>query len=246
MALAVLVICMTATVNGQFKKGDKMLGASVGTLFFSHSNTDLSTTLLVSSTSNDNYGITFNPSLGWFVSDNIAVGIMPNIGYTKLKTLGKTPSGSTFIKDESNRFNAGLGGFARYYLPGGNVKTRFYGQYDLSIGLGGSKRDGFEYERNGIFVDRYSYKSSGDLTVNTGINLGVSKFVSNRTALDIFIGYKFSYIKSNTKGNFLRDYTNPGTADETTTPDYDQKLTGHNFTLGVGFQIFLDKKNSSH
>jgi hypothetical protein len=242
LSVVVIGLLITAAINAQFRRGDKMVGASIGTVFFNHSNTDLSTSLLVSSTSNDNYGINFNPSLGWFVSDNIAIGIMPTVGYSKQKILGKTPTGNTFIKDESNRFNVGIGGFARYYLPGENTKARFFGQYDLSVSLGGSKRDGFEYERNGIYVDRYDYKSSGDFFANTGISLGVSKFLSNKTALDIYFGYKLSYIKSNTTGNFSRDYTNPATADETERPDYVQKLTGHNLTLGVGFQIFLDKK----
>lgn len=242
LSFVVTVLLINSITNAQFKKGDKMVGASVGTVFFNHNSTESSSTVVYSTISNDNYGINFNPAIGWFISDNISIGIKPTVGYYKQKILGTTPAGSTFLKDESNRFKIGVGGFARYYLNSDNVKTRFFGQYDLSAGLGGSKREGFEYERVGVFVDRYDYKSSGDFFANTGILLGLSKFLSNKTALDVYIGYEFSYIRSNTTGNFSRDYSDPSTGDVTEKPDFVQKLTGHNVTLGVGFQVFLEKK----
>ncbi len=239
--IAVLALLANTKINAQFKKGDKMLGASVGTIFFNNGNTDVSTSILTSTTSSDNFGISFNPSLGWFIDDNIAVGLIPAIAFNKQKTLGKS-GGNTFLKDETSRFNVTVGGFARYYFNGENPKTMFFGQYDLSAGLGGSKTEGFQYETNGVYVDRYTQKSSGDFLVNTGLSLGVSKFLAAKTALDFYIGYKFSYIKSNPKGTFFRDYLDPNTGDVTQKPDYDQKFTGHNLVLGVGFQIFLDKK----
>lgn len=219
-----------------------MAGASIGTIFFNHTSTDISTTISLSTTSNDNFAISFHPSLGWFINDNIAIGVMPDIGFNKQKILGKSPSGTTFLKEESNTFNAGIGGFARYYLDGSNPKMRLFGQFDIAAGLGGNKDEGFQYETYGVYVDRYNYKSSGDLFLNTGLSLGLAKFVSARTSFDFFIGYKFSYNKRNPKGNFLRDYTDPGIGDITSKPDYDQKTTGHGVMIGIGFQVFLEKK----
>jgi hypothetical protein len=242
LAFVFPALVVTTIINAQFKKGDKMVGASIGTAFFNHGNTDLSTSILASTTSDDNFGIVFNPSVGWFINDNVAIGIMPNAGYNNQKILGKSPAGNTFLKDKSSRFNIGVGGFARYYFHTTNLKTRLFGQYDLSAGLSGSKREGFQYETYGVFVDRYNYKSSGDFFASTGLSLGVSKFLSGKTSLDFYIGYKFSYTRSNTTGNFFRDYSDPGAGDITEKPDYDQKFTGHNVTLGVGFQVFLDKK----
>jgi hypothetical protein len=239
---AATALLITIIINAQFKKGDKMAGASIGTIFFNHGNTDLSTSISISTTSYDNFGISFNPMFGWFIKDNIAVGIMPNVGYNKQKILGKSPSGTTFLKDESSRYNIDIGGFARYYFNTTNVKTRLFGQYNLSVGLGGSKSEGFQYETYGVYVDRYNYKSSGDFFASTGLLAGVSKFLSGKTSLDFYIGYEFSYIKSNTTGNFFRDYSDPLIGDVTEKPDYDQKFTGHGIILGVGFQVFLEKK----
>jgi hypothetical protein len=237
---AVSVLLISISANAQFKKGDKMAGASVGSAFFNSGSTDQSTSLASLTVSSNDFGISLTPSIGWFITDNVAIGIAPTVSYDKKKILGKS-SGSTYLKDETSQFNFGVGGFTRYYFSGNSIKTRFFGQYDLSAGLGGSNDEGFQYETYGLYVDRYKTKSSGDFFVNTGVALGISKFLSGKTSLDFYIGYKFSYIKSNPKGTFVRDYTDPATGDVTQKPDYDQTFTGHNVVLGVGFQIFLDK-----
>ncbi|MFI5129113.1 MAG: hypothetical protein ACHQFX_03950 [Chitinophagales bacterium] len=241
LSFAVASLLMTTMLTAQFKKGDRMLGASVGTIFFNNDNTDVSTSIATSTNSSDNFGISFNPAIGWFINDNIAIGIMPAIAYNKEKIIGES-GGSTYLKDESNSFNFTVGGFARYYFSGDNLKTAFFGQYDLAAGLGGSKTEGFQYETNGVYVDRYSQKSSGDFVANTGLSIGLSKFLASKTALDFYVGYKLSYSKSHPKGTFLRDYSDPTTGDVTQKPDYEQKFIGHHFVFGVGFQIFLEKK----
>lgn len=218
-----------------------MLGASVGSAFFNSGATDFSNPIGSSTTSNDNFGISLSPSIGWFMTGNIVIGIMPVIGYNKQKQLGKSSAGSTYLKDVTNQFNFGIGGFARYYFSGNSTMTRFFGQYNLSLGLGGSKSEGFEYERLGVYVDRYNRKSSGDFFTNTGLAFGVSKFLTTHTSLDFYLGYNFSYTSGNPTGSTFRDYSDPGTGDVTEKIDYDQKFTGHNIVLGVGFQVFLEK-----
>jgi hypothetical protein len=241
IVIVVAVLLITITINAQFKKGDKMLGASVGSVFFNSGSTDLSNSISTSTTTINNFGITLNPSIGWFTKDNLAIGLMPSFGYNKQNQLGKSSSGSTYLKDDNSQFNFSIGGFARYYFIGNSSSTRFFGQYDLSLGIGSSKREGFQYETLGVYVDRYNQKSSGDFNASTGLSAGVSKFLSKYTSLDIYIGYKFSYNKSNPTGSSLRDYSDPGTPDQTQKIDFDQKFTGHNVVLGVGFQVFLEK-----
>ncbi len=241
-AFIAIGLLMSIAINAQFQKGDKMAGVSIGTVFFNHGSTDISTSISTSTTSNDNFGISLDPSIGWFINNNVAIGIMPTAGYNKQKILGKSSSGSTYLKDETSQFNFGVGGFARYYFNGNNNLMRFFGQYDLSFGLNGSKNNGYQYETYGVYVDRYNQKSSGDFFAKTGLMFGVSKFLANHLSLDFYAGYKFSYINSNPKGTFFRDYSDPGTGDITQTINYDQKFTGHNVVLGVGLQVFLSKK----
>src|SRR5215813_6586629 len=96
-ALVVLFLPATLFVNAQFKKGDRMVGASIGTIFFNSGSTDNSTSISTSTTSNDNYGINLAPSIGWFINDNVAIGIMPSVAFNKQKILGKA-GGNTFLK----------------------------------------------------------------------------------------------------------------------------------------------------
>jgi hypothetical protein len=219
-----------------------MVGASVGTIFFNNSSTDFATSIGTSSTTSNSFGVTFNPAIGWFINENVAVGIMPDINYSKQKQTGRSSTGNTYLKNENNQFNIGVGGFARYYFKGRSEKTRLFGQYQLLVGLGGTKTEGFQYETLGVYVDRYDRKSSGDFFAKTGLNLGVSQFISSRTALDFYVGYTFSYSKSNPTGTSVRDFANPATPDETQKINYDQKVTGNNVVIGVGFQVFLDKR----
>ncbi|HLG38207.1 MAG TPA: hypothetical protein VI461_01015 [Chitinophagaceae bacterium] len=242
IVLIVPVLFLNILMYAQFKKGDKMVGASIGSLFYNNSSTDFSNSLGSSSTETDNYGIVFSPAIGWFISEDIVIGAAPMISYNKQKQLGKSSGGSTYLKNESNQFGVSIGGFSRYYFKGASNNLRFFGQYNLSFGFGGSKSEGFEYETLGLYVDRYDNKSSGDFMINTGVNLGLSKFVGSHASIDFYVGYGYSYIKSNPSGTSVRDYADPGTADITTQIEFEQKITGHNIILGIGFQLFLEKK----
>src|SRR5829696_7465790 len=111
-----LFILISLSSTAQTKKGNKMIGASVGTIFFNSGTTDLSTVLASTSTTDNNFGVSINPSIGWFNSDNLVLGISPVIGFRTLKKVGNASNGNTFLKDETNEYNFGIGGFARYYL----------------------------------------------------------------------------------------------------------------------------------
>jgi hypothetical protein len=240
--LAALALAFSVIIHAQFKKGDKMAGASIGTVFFNSSTIDLSYPVGTSSTTNNNFGISLSPSLGWFISDNIVVGAAPVINYTKEKQLGKSSSnGNTYLKNDAHQYGFELGGFARYYLKGTGT-SRFFGQYNLAAGINGSKNEGFQYDTYGVYVDRYNQNSSGDFAVNTGLTVGLSKFLANHNALDFYIGYTFSYVKSNPKGTTIRDYTDAGTPDINQSINYTQKFTGHNVVLGLGYQLFFSRK----
>ncbi len=62
------------------------------------------------------------------------------------------------------------------------------------------------------------------------------------TGLDLFAGYTFSYDKNTFKTTTQVDLGNNGTIDQTTISDPTQKFTNHGFVIGLGFQIFLEKK----
>ncbi|HNF39202.1 MAG TPA: hypothetical protein PLC45_11105, partial [Chitinophagaceae bacterium] len=74
---------------------------------------------------------------------------------------------------------------------------------------------------------------------NANFLAGMTKMVGERTGLDFYIGYNFSYNKNTFKKTTLRDDGNNGTIDSRGENETTTKFTNHGFTLGVGFQIFL-------
>src|SRR6266496_4610442 len=97
-SFTVLLLFTNAITNAQLKKGMRMVGASVGSAFFNSSQSDYSypaPTTGYTSNSN-NFGISVNPSMGWFVSDNTAIGALLNVGYTHQKTFAKAANGNVF------------------------------------------------------------------------------------------------------------------------------------------------------
>ncbi len=218
-----------------------MVGFSVLSGFFNNGTTERSNDLTSSTIETDNFGISLNPSIGWFISDDLAIGFSPTVTFNKQKQLGKASNGNTFLKDESNQYGVNLGGFARYYFKG-TGKMRFFGQYNLSLGITGGKNEGYEYESLGIYVDRYDSKYSGGFAASTGVNLGASKFLNDHVAIDFYVGYTFVYNKTNPKGTSIREYQDPNTPDQSQNIDFEQKFTGNNILLGIGLQVFLEGK----
>lgn len=242
MVLVILIVLINnITVNGQFKKGMRMVGATVVSAFFNSGKTDYSYPPPTAGyTSNSNsFGITLNPSIGWFVSDNIAIGALLNVGYNHQKNFDENASGVTFNKNIFNSFNFGIGGFARNYFNSPGNLTPF-GQFNLNAGIGSSSNNGF-YFTNGD-KNTYDGKSSGDFFINTGLALGLTKMFNANTGLDFYVGYSFSYNKKEFKTTTLTDVGNDGSTDLTSISDPTQKFTNHGIAIGIGFQVFLDKK----
>jgi hypothetical protein len=241
--LLVSLITFAFSASSQTRKGNKMVGFSLVSAFFNNGTTDRSNDISSSTIENDNFGISINPNVGWFISDDVAVGISPSISYSKQKQVGKGANGNTFLSDEVSMYGVSVGGFARYYFKG-QPNLRFFGQYNLNLGIAGGKNEGYEYESLGIYVDRYESKYSGGFKGNTGVSFGASKFLNDHVAIDFIIGYNFSFGKSEPEGTSVREYADPSTPDQTQTIKFEQKVTGNDIQLGIGLQVFLDKKKT--
>jgi outer membrane protein len=138
------------TTNGGFAEGDLFISGSVG--YSSESTGDVKS---------NQFEII--PRLGYFVSENIALGLQ--LGYQSSKD--ETPTGDT----EANTFT--VGAFGRYYFMPASQFSLF-GQL------------GIDY----ISTDYDAYKESG---FGVALAPGISYFVSNNIALEAtfgILGYK--------------------------------------------------------
>ncbi|MBI5372402.1 MAG: hypothetical protein HZA79_10310 [Sphingobacteriales bacterium] len=243
LLILAIVLVLAAPVHGQFSKGDRMLGATVGTLVFNTGNADITVTSIGSNTSKiTSYGVTINPSLGWFLSSKTVIGATLNLNPNGQKTTYEQ-GGSTYQRDKNNGFNIGVGGFARNYFSSGNSLLPF-AQLSLNGGLSSLKTDGYFYGGAGTGVYKISYtgSSNGGVFVNTAVSGGFTKLLGENAGLDFFLGYNFSYNKNVFKKTTLRDDGNNGSIDTRSENETTTRFTNHGFTAGVGFQVFLRKK----
>lgn len=243
ISVVLVSLLISPLLNAQFNKGDKMVGASIGNIFFNSGTQDASSPPIGSTTGKvTGFGVNINPYYGWFMSEKTAAGFSLNINPGMQKTSFEE-NGSTFQKDKVNSFNIGIGGFARnYFSSQGNFLP--FGQVSVGAGISSRNTDGFFYGGSGssVYKQTYEGKSSGGFFANASLNLGLTKMMGEYTGLDFSIGYNFSYAKNTMKTTTLRDDLNNGSIDVTSENKTTTKFTNHGFMLGVGFQVFLKGK----
>lgn len=241
--LFIFLLVLSAVSNAQFNKGDRMAGATIGSIIYNSGNSDISVDQIGNSTSKiTSFNVSLNPSLGWFISSNTAVGASLNINPFGNKTTYEQ-NGTTFQSDKSNSYNIGLGGFVRHYLNSSG-KMMPYGQFGFNMGISSLKMEGFFYYSTGSPTYKYTYSgnSSGGFFVNANLQVGFTKMVGENTGLDLFAGYLYGYNKNTFDRTTLyyvsANDNNPSKGINKTTT----KFTNNGFLLGVGFQVFLRKK----
>lgn len=229
--------------SAQFMKGDRMYGASVGSVIYNSGSSDVTVTQIGNSKSKTtSFNLNISPSAGWFLSENTVVGVSLTINPTG-NTVSYEQNGTTFQKDKSNTFNIGLGAFTRHYL-GKGARLLPFGQFGFNLGISSLKTEGFFYggSGSGAYKITYDGSSSGGFFANASLQAGFTKMMGENAGLDFSLGYIYGYNKNTFNKTTLRDNSNDGTIDETLKNETTTKFTNHGFFLGVGFQVFLRKK----
>ena len=240
--LAGAVLLLQMTVNAQFSKGDRMIGASLGSLLFNSGTADISVASIGSNTSRiTGYNVSITPSVAWFLTDKTAVGLTLNINPNHQKTTYEQ-SGTTYQSDQQTSFNFGVGGLVRNYFAGKSMLP--FVQFSLNGGISTLKTEGFFYGGSGssAYKSTYSGNASGGIFFNSSLSGGVTKMLGENAGLDFYLGYTFSYNKNVFKRTTLRDDGNNGSIDTRAENETTTKFTNHGFNAGVGFQFFLRKK----
>ena len=171
-------------LSAQFESGSKFIGgafeiSSSGSKFKSGS---------ISIEGNKTSSFTVMPTFGYFVGDNLAVGM--GVGYTSSKT--KDPEEKNdFSQSSVISFNP----FARYYLVS-EEKFGLFGQFSLPIGLGKEKQSyvteefvGFDPDTFESIFEEVAVVSEGNYTtVSPGISAGFTFLPTSNIALEGRLG----------------------------------------------------------
>lgn len=241
--LAVLALVISMNAGAQFSKGDKMIGASVGSIVFNSGTADITVASIGDNTSLvKNYSVSIAPSVAWFLSENTAVGFTLNLNPNGQKTTYEQ-NGSTYQSDKSNGLNIGIGGFARMYFKSEGSLLPF-GQAGFNGGISNLKTEGFFYGGSGVTAYKRTYtgKSTSGSFLNAAFTAGITKMVGENGGLDFSIGYVYSINNNVFKRTTLQDDGNDGSIDSRGENETTTKFTNNGLVINIGFQIFIRGK----
>ncbi len=241
--LALLLCPVVCVCNAQFKKGDKMAGASVASFVFNSGSSDITVESVGSNTAKTKgYSINISPSLGWFLNENTVAGFTLSLNPGSDKT-SYQQNGSTYQNDKASKYNIGAGGFVRSFF--GDSKTlKPFAQASINAGASSLKTDGFFYYNTGnpLYKQTYDGKSSGGFFLNAALTGGFTKMIGEYTGLDFYLGYNFSVnnytFKKTTLYYTSANDNNPTKGINNTTT----KFTNNGVIVGIGFQVFIRGK----
>ena len=143
--------------NGGFSKGDVFVSGSFGITSDKAYDLDSSAPGLF-----ETNGFTFAPKVGFFVTENIAVGGKLGFGSSKVEVDGV--SGENKVNDLT------VGAFGRYYFTPSNQFSLFA---DLGVDYMSTNYDSMDLKRNGI---------------SAGLGLGMNYFVSSNFSIEAGLG----------------------------------------------------------
>ncbi|MCR6721846.1 MAG: outer membrane beta-barrel protein [Chitinophagaceae bacterium] len=237
--LFLLAIALPMGAFCQFSKGTWVPGINAAGLFF-----DAGTTTYTAPPPTEGYesktnslGFQLTPSLGYFVSSKTMIGARLIAGYQYDKYLDVS-NNTTFRKKEDRVGRYGLGIFARHYFAESGTFLP-YGQLNLDAGTGNTKTEGFNY--TSVYRESYEGKSSGNFFSGLGLQIGVTRMLSDHVGLDISAGYSFTSEKTKTVTDTYRDVDMNGTIDEQLNSNITANTKKHGFLLSVGLSVFLSR-----
>lgn len=230
----VLALLTVFTMHAQNKKGNMLVGVSVGSGNFSSNENDYSysNTSTIYNGDSKSFSIGISPEIGCYLTDRLVVGSYLNLGYYNGTSNSGNSSSTVTSHSKSNNVYFTLGPSARLYLGKMNNKGMPY------VWLGGGisfypSDNGESYNSTDTY--HYTYKTKNYFYWNIGPRVGYEHFFNEHTGLYYYIGYNYSKYKY----KYEYDFSAGGTD-----YSYTYNSHSHNVSFGVGLQVHMtcDKK----
>jgi hypothetical protein len=193
----IAVSALAFSTQAQTEKGNFMIGGNVQVSSDKQDDADKSNT-----------NFTINPSVGYFIGNNFAIGT--GIGYQFSKTHQNTANGGVIATNTLKNEAFIVSPFARYY-KGINEQFKFFGQLSVPMAFGNTKvgdADGNNYVKTG------KYNSVG-----VALSPGVAFFPGKKFGIEFSV-QGISYNTTNLKDGDGNDIVGGG---------------NKNFNLGANF-----------
>lgn len=161
-AVAVFAFGFVNAQEGQsfgFSEGDIIVEGNIGFGSTNDKNTETKTS-----------SFNFNPKAGYFISDDLALGLDLGFGSNKSETMGTTTSDMSVV---------GFGGFARYYFLDLGARFKTYGEFGIGYATANDKIAEVKYN-----------------TLGAGVTLGINYFITESFAINFALADILSYTSS--------------------------------------------------
>ena len=232
--MSVFLMALCGVMLAQNKKGNKLVGVSVGSGGYSSSKYDYmySSTTTTYNGDSRSFNIGISPDIGCYLTDKFVLGASLGLSYYSSKSNSGNSSSTTTSTSDANSLYFSVGPYARLYLGKNNAKGMPYVQ--LNTGLSFYPSDNGEAS-NSTNTYHYKYKTKKYIALNLGPRFGYEHFFNENIGLHYYIGYNYSKYKY----TYEYDYIVGGTD-----YSYEYDAHSHNVVFGVGLQIHMDcKKN---
>ena len=225
--ICALALFTAFTIQAQNKKGNFLVGTSIGgagiSFGSSESNTAGSTT--ISKSDNSSFNISVYPTVGLYVSDNVVIGTYFSLGFYHSKNDNSNNISTATSTNKSSYGSFGLGPFARFYF--GDNKGKGMPWTEVNTGI--SFYPGYKGEYTPSTGTGYKYEYKKYHPWNAGVKVGYEHFINPTIGIQYYVGYSYSQYKYDT----FYDY--PSIPDVT----YEYKSNSSNINFGVGLQVHL-------
>ncbi len=223
-----IILAMLATgfvANAQTEKGSRLLGVSLGSLSYNHSenSTSYSNTSTVYNSTSNAFSFNLNPTMAWFVQDNLAIGGQFGFNFYNSKSKNSNTSSSSTSENTYNSPSLYLGPFARYYFSG-SEKGKPFTEVDLSYGFYPSKS---KSTSSGGSSSETTSKPKANYSA--GVKFGYEQFLTKNIGL--YGAFGFTYTNSKSEYDY-KPSTGSGYI-------YTQTSKGWSIPVVVGFQVHL-------
>lgn len=220
---------MSSAGYSQINKGSRLFGTDLN---FNISNNKYSYDHNSASKSSGQY-VHISPGFGYFIANNLALGVSSGYSFSKTKSTSGYPNGNNIFSNySSHQFS--LMPFIRYYKPLGEKFAAFLqanAGYKYGTGKSTSTHQG---------AANISSSSAGNSqALQTNLMMGFTYFVSNKFALETSLKsaeYTIAYNKSNSQDDMGNAYESV-----TKNVDYNYGLNLKMSTINFGVKYFIRK-----
>jgi len=233
ISICALALLTAFTMQAQNKKGNLLVGTSIGGTGVSFGKSENGTvgSTNISKSDYNSFNISVYPTIGIYLTDNVVIGTYFTLGYNTSKYDNSYNYSTNTSTSKYNNASFGLGPYGRFYFGDNKGKGMPWAEVNAGINF----YPGYKGEYTPSTGESYKWEYKKYHPFNAGVKIGYEHFINSVIGIQYYIGYNYNKYKYDT----FYDYTS--------IPDvtYTYESSSSNINFGVGLQIHLEcnKKN---